>query len=180
MKPEKINLYDITKMTIDTDKNFMMQIQFSGKLDSILDMMKKLANGKFMLVSPRISGVPNDANKDKCKINQDASKVTMEGDDIIVSTSLDTLQEFKSTDPGQGTAKWIGLLINVGTDSIIGTNYGNYAFTQADVTDANSVGGVAGEFVIWIKAEEVVEKPYEFTLTRGSLQRTITIKVINN
>ena len=87
------------------------------------------------------------------------------------------MNEFASTDPNQGTGKWIALAIDTGEDSIIGVKYNGYALSQADVDEAASVGIGEGSFVLWLKAENGDKK---FTLSKEGKADTIVKVVIND
>lgn len=114
----------------------------------------------------------------KAQANQDAVTVSFIGDDIDIKADVDALNEYGSSVASQGTHKWVGLVVNTGEDSIIGVKYNNQELTQADVDEAATIGGGAGEFVLWIKADEVVTTPKTFTLSKeGKKVRTITINV---
>jgi hypothetical protein len=79
--------------------------------------------------------------------------VTQEGNVITISGSLAELNEFASTNPAQGSGKWIGLDLNTGLETIIGSTWGSYELTQDDVDEAASVGLGAGHIIFWTKAE---------------------------
>ena len=75
---------------------------------------------------------------------------------ITISGSLDALEAFASTDPNQGSGKWIGLDLNTGLETIVGAKWGSsYTMTQADVDEAASVGLGAGHIIFWTKAEDL-------------------------
>jgi len=66
------------------------------------------------------------------------------------------LNSFASTNPAQGSGKWIGLDLNTGLDTIVGATWGDsYELTQADVDEAASVGLGAGHIIFWTKAEDL-------------------------
>ena len=129
------------------------------------------------MVTTKIATVANDVNKVKSQANQDAIEVTQSGNTVTVLADVDTLNSFASTNPSQGTGKWIGLAINTGEPSIIGVKYGNYAFTQDDVDEAASVGVGAGSFVLWLKAEDGNKS---FILSKeGKSDTTITVEIVD-
>lgn len=125
----------------------------------------------------KIAKVADDVNKELSQANQDAIVVTREGDVITVTADVANLNEFASTNPSQGTGKWIGLAIDTGEESIIGVEYNGYALTQADVDEAASVEVGEGSFVLWLKAENGDKK---FTLSKNGKQDTIVKVVIND
>ena len=66
------------------------------------------------------------------------------------------MNSFASTNPAQGSGKWIGLDLNTGLDTIVGAIWGDsYELTQEDVDEAASVGLGAGHIIFWTKAEDL-------------------------
>ena len=53
-----------------------------------------------------------------------------------------------------GKHKWIGFGVDTGLDSIVGATYNDTELTQADATEASDLGLSAGDFVLYIKAED--------------------------
>ncbi len=125
----------------------------------------------------KILEAPDDPNKVVSQANQDAITVTRNGDIITVSADVDALNTFESTNPSQGSGKWIGLAIDTGEESIIGVKYNDYALTQADVDEAASVNVGAGSFVLWLKAENGDK---QFTLSKEGKADTVVKIVIND
>lgn len=111
--------------------------------------------------------------------NETKSSVSIDYNTITISAPLDDLEVRTSADPEQGDAKWVGILIDTGMPSIIGVKYGTYDFTATDVAEATAVGGVAGEFVLWIKANIVVDTPKTFVLSKGTALAKVTVNVVN-
>ena len=125
----------------------------------------------------KIVKVADDENKVKSQANQDAITVVQNGNEVIVKGDIANLYEFESTDPNQGSGKWVGLVIDTGEDSIIGVKYNGYDLTQTDVEEAASVGVGAGKFVLWIKAEAGDK---QFTLSKAGKDDTQVKVVIKN
>lgn len=104
--------------------------------------------------------------------------MTQSGDTITVSGSLADLKSFASSDPNQGSGKWIGLDLNTGLDTIVGAVWcGTYTMTQADVDEAASVGLGAGHIIFWFKAEEGYSR--ELTVASGDETATFTVQFQN-
>ena len=99
---------------------------------------------------------------------------------ITVTADVDTLEASESSAPGQGTHKWIGLGIGTGLTSVALAKYNGSQLTEADATEAASVGlDQAGEFVLYIRADEVVSTPKTITLQAdGYGEQTLTITVV--
>ena len=96
--------------------------------------------------------------------NNAKAQASIDGNVITIVASLDALEAFDSASPGQGIHKWIGLGVGTGLSSILQMTYNGGAAAQADVDEAAAVGLGDGEFVLWIKADEVVSTPKVFTL----------------
>lgn len=85
---------------------------------------------------------------------------------------------FPSSDVSQGTHKWLALEVNTGITPITDVTYNGHALTEQDIADAVATGCSDKSFVLYIKADEVVDTPKTFTL--GTTDRediTITIKI---
>ena len=110
--------------------------------------------------------------------NAKASVVLADGV-ITVTADVDDLEESESSTPGQGTHKWIGLGIGTGLSSVTLAKYNGSPLTDADAQEAVSVGlDQAGEFVLYIRAEEVADTPKVITLKAdGYPEVSLTITV---
>jgi hypothetical protein len=98
---------------------------------------------------------------------------------ITVTADVDDLEESESSTTGQGTHKWIGLGIGTGLSSVALAKYNSAQLTDADAEEAVSVGlDQPGEFVLYIRADEVVDTPKTITLKAdGYGEIVITIAV---
>ena len=84
---------------------------------------------------------------------------------VTIAADVDALEESESSAPGQGTHKWIGLGIGTGLSSVALVKYNGSQLTEADADEAASVGlEQPGEFVLYIRADEVVDTPKTITL----------------
>lgn len=109
------------------------------------------------LSGSKITTVADDINKDESQENQDL--ITVIGNSTVnIAAPVADLNSFASTNPSQGSGKWVGLVINTGLDDITKVNINGDALTQADVDEAASVGIGAGSFVLWLKAESTFPK----------------------
>ena len=153
----------------DDAATYTITITGSGALEKIVP--------NFNVTGSKILTVADDQNKVVSQANQDMLTVTQSGDVITASVDVNALNSFASTDPNQGTGKWIGFVIDTGESTIIGTKYNGSALTQADVDEAASIGVGAGKFVLWLKAEAGNKS---FVLSKEGKTDTTVAIVINN
>ena len=112
------------------------------------------------MTAAKLVTAPADVNQADSQANQNAVIVSQEGNVITIIGNIDDLKSFASTNPSQGSGKWIGLDLNTGLETIVGATWGdNYTLTQDDVDEAASVGLGAGHIIFWTKAELVVLIP---------------------
>ena len=111
--------------------------------------------------------------------NNAKASVSLADGVITVTADVDDLEESESSAPGQGTHKWIGLGIGTGLSSVALVKYNGAQLTDADAEEAVSVGlDHPGEFVLYIRADEVVDTPKTITLKAdGYPEVALTITV---
>ena len=121
------------------------------------------------------AGLENNNSKVK------SSKVS--GNNLVLKvTDMNELIEYPSSNPAQGTHKWIGLNIDTGLSDLIGITYNGYAFTSDDVDEATRLGFELGHFVLYVRAEELIDTPKEITLASPDYtdgQVNLIIKVVD-
>lgn len=104
--------------------------------------------------------------------------ITIEDNVITVSVDVSELTAFESSNPTQGTHKWVGMLITTGLPDITATKYNGYQLAAADATEAAVVGGSAGDIVMWLKCDEIVSTPKIFALwASGYPEATFTVVI---
>ena len=110
------------------------------------------------------------------------SKVTgiaIEDNIITVSVPVKDLVAFPSSNPAQGTHKWVVMLITTGLADITTVKYNGSQLTAADATEAAAIGGSAGDIVMWLKCDEIINTPKAFTLwTSGYHEATFTVVIV--
>lgn len=77
--------------------------------------------------------------------------------DGVITVALNCeVSDLEDADHGEtwGTHKWLGFGIDTGLDSIVGVTYNDTELTQADASEASDLGLSAGDFVLYIKAED--------------------------
>lgn len=111
--------------------------------------------------------------------NNAKASVALDGTTITITTDVAELEEYASSVPEQGTHKWIGIGIGTGLSSLTKLRYNGGALTATDIQEAVTVGlDQAGEFVLWVKADEVVTTPKIITLDSDGYKQTIITIVI--
>ena len=101
--------------------------------------------------------------------NNAKASVAYEDGVITITADVDDLEESESSAPGQGTHKWIGLGIGTGLDSVTEVTYNGSPLTADDAAEAVSVGlDQNGEFVLYVRAEELAETAKVITLNADS------------
>ena len=112
--------------------------------------------------------------------NNSKSSVALEDGVITITADVNELEESTSSNPAQGTHKWIGLGIGTGLTSVALAKFNGEQLTDADASEAASVGlDQPGEFVLYIRAEEVADTPRTITLKAdGYGETSIAIRVV--
>lgn len=114
--------------------------------------------------------------------NNDCIKsISVNGNVATLKVDMAGLQSYDSSDPSQGKAKWVGLIIETGEDTLENVTYNGTPLGAADIADATSVGAPAGAFVLWLKADVVKTTPKIITIgtVDGSKEsREVTIKIV--
>ena len=113
--------------------------------------------------------------------NNCIKSISVNGDTATLKVDMAGLQSYDSSNSSQGKAKWVGLIIETGEDTLENVTYNGTALTAADIADATSVGAPAGAFVLWLKADVVQTTPKTITIgtVDGSKEsRKVTIKIV--
>ena len=112
--------------------------------------------------------------------NNGKASVVLDEGVLTITADVNELEESESSAPGQGTHKWIGLGIGTGLASVALVKYNGEPLTDADASEAASVGlDQNGEFVLYIRADEVVDIPKVITLkAEGYPEVAITICLV--
>ena len=113
--------------------------------------------------------------------NKCIKSIRVNGDTATLKVDMAKLQSYDSSDPNQGNAKWVGLIIETGEKTLENVTYNGTPLGAADIADATSVGASAGAFVLWLKADDVQTTPKTITIgtVDGSKEsRKVTIKIV--
>lgn len=112
--------------------------------------------------------------------NNAKASVGIDGTVITITANVTDLEEYDSGASGQGVHKWIGLGIGTGLSSLTKMKYNGGAATAADITEAQGIGlDQPGEFVLWVKADEVVTTPKTITLDADGHKQAVLTIVVN-
>lgn len=127
-----------------------------------------------------ISEIPS-ADPHAADINGNIEKVesvTIADNVITVTVDTEELTAFPSSVAVQGTHKWVGILITTGLSDITAAKYNGYQLTAADAAESATCGGSAGDIVMWLKADEIVNTPKTFKLwSSGYAETTFTVVI---
>ena len=153
----------------------------SGLKDDFNTLLLRLKDAGYMQSDAwnvrvaKIAAVPSgDPNAEEMTANQSkVSAVTIANNVISIAVDVEELVSFPSSNPSQGTHKWVGILISTGLADITAAEYNWFQLTEADVTEAASVGGVAGDIVMWLKCDEIATVPKAFTLWAPGYAQTV-------
>ena len=118
-------------------------------------------------------------NKEQSQANQDAVTVSQSGNEIVISGSLEALNSFSSTNPSQGSAKWVGIDLGLNLSSIVGATWNGSALTEDDVAEAASVGLGDGHIIYWGRADSLALAPKTITIgAEGYESAEITVSFV--
>ena len=125
-----------------------------------------------------VAKIPTPTGDDLTANQGKVTAITIEDGVITVAVPVSELIAFPSSNPAQGTHKWVGMLITTGLADITAVKYNGSQLTAADATEAAAVGGSAGDIVMWLKCDEVINTPKVFTLwASGYPEATFTVVI---
>jgi len=127
-----------------------------------------------------VAKIPTPSGEELIANQSKVTDISIKDDIISVSVDVDELVAFPSSNPAQGTHKWIGMNITTGLPDITAIKYNGYQLTAADATEAAAVGGSAGDIVMWLKCDEIVDTPKIFTLWSSGYGENTYMVVIEN
>ena len=121
---------------------------------------------------------PTPTEADGVTNNNMISSVSVNENVITITADVANLTSFASSNPSQGTHKWLAIGIDTGITPITNVSYNGYPLELQDVSDAEATGCNEKSFILYIKADEVISTPKQFTLSAdGYESRTMTITV---
>lgn len=125
-----------------------------------------------------VSKIPTPTGDDLIANQSKIAAITIENSVITVAVPVSELIAFPSSNPAQGTHKWVGIAITTGLTDITAVKYNGTQLTAEDVAEANAFGCSAGDIVMWLKCDEIVSNPKTFTLwASGYPEVTFTVVI---
>ena len=153
----------------------------AGVKDDFNALLLKLKNTGLMVPDAwnvSVANIPTSLGEDMSANQSKVEFVTIEDNIITVTAPVDELLAYPSSNPAQGTHKWVGMLITTGLPDITAVKYNGSQLTAADATEAAAVGGSAGDIVMWLKCDEIINTPKVFKLwASGYPEATFTVVI---
>ena len=153
----------------------------AGVKDDFNSLLLKLKDAGLMTPDAwnvSVSKISTPSGDDLIANQSKVTGIAIENNIITVSVLVKDLVAFPSSNPAQGTHKWVGMLITTGLADITTVKYNGSQLTAADATEAATVGGSAGDIVMWLKCDEIVNIPKAFTLwSTGYPEETFTVVI---
>lgn len=147
--------------------------------DNFNALLSKLKDAGYMTLDQwnvSVSKSPSPSGEEILLNQSKVSDVSIEAGIITVAVDVDELVAFPSSNPQQGTHKWISMEITTGLQDITAIKYNGSQLTTADVDEATAVGSSAGDIVMWLKCDEIIENPKVFTLwASGYGEKSFTV-----
>lgn len=155
-------------------------------------LIKKLKDAGVMIpdewnVSVLACPTPASMPTSETTANSGHATVTIDGTEITITLNC-KVSELANANHGEtwGTHKWLGFGVRTGLGSVVGVKFTDDTGASAtlsadDATEATALGLSAGDFVLYIKAEQAEYLAGEkyFTLKAdGYAETTFTMKIV--
>ena len=155
-------------------------------------LIKKLKDAGIMIpdewnVSVLACPTPASMPTSETAANSGHATVTIDGTEITITLNC-KVSELANANHGEtwGTHKWLGFGVRTGLGSVVGVKFtddtgASAILTADDATEASGLGLSAGDFVLYIKAEQAEYLTGEkyFTLKAdGYAETTFTMKIV--
>jgi hypothetical protein len=154
----------------------------AGVKDDLNALLIKLKDAGLMTPDTwnvSVAKAPTSLSEDMTANQSKVESVAIEDNVITVTAPVDELISYASSNPAQGTHKWVAILITTGLPAITTVKYNGSQLTSADANEAAAVGGQAGDIVMWLKCDEIVNTPKSFTLwSSGYPEATFTVVIV--
>ena len=109
-----------------------------------------------------------DVTEDAARPNQNKCEVLQEDNSVVIVAKIDQLDAFASSDPNQGTHKWVALDLGTNVNDITTLTWNGYALDPSEVEAANALNLGAGHIVFYAKADELENNPRTIRIAKGS------------
>lgn len=153
----------------------------AGVKDDFNSLLLKLKDSGLMIPDTwnvSVAKIPTPTGEDLATNQGKVTSITIENGVITVAVSVAELIAFPSSNTAQGTHKWVGMAITTGLQNITSAKYNDYQLTAGDASEAAAVGCSAGDIVMWLKIDEIVNTPKTFTLwASGYPKVTFTVVI---
>lgn len=139
----------------------------AGVKDDLNSLLQKLKDAGLMVPDAwnvSVANIPTSLGEDMSANQSKVESVAIDDNIITVTVPVHELLAYESSNPAQGLHKWVGILITTGLPNITAVKYNGSQLTGTDATEAATVGGSAGDIVLWLKGDEIVNTPKVFTL----------------
>lgn len=127
----------------------------------LITEMKNAGLMKADTFTTAVSNTVNDPEAGHADRTYNTSKITGASidEDVITITLSEKVKDLKDFDGGGswGVHKWLGFAVSAGIDPITGLYFNGTQLTAEDVTEATAVGLSDGQFVLWVKAERIIQ-----------------------
>lgn len=123
-------------------------------------------NSTFTLTPVLITSHPSSAETAVVANSGLASLDTSTAGVWAISGDLDSMTESASSNPSQGTHKWIGLLIDTNIPELDGLSFGGSPLTDADYQEAatfEQASGTNDYIILYLKADDLTSRTLTFT-----------------
>ena len=159
---------------------------------SLNDLLTKLKDAGIMIgdtwsVSVLACPTPAAMPTSETAANSGHATVTIDGTEITITLNC-KVSELADANHGEtwGKHKWLGFGVRTGLGSVVGVKFtddtgASATLTADDATEASGLGLSAGDFVLYIKAEQTEYLTGEkyFTLKAdGYAETTFTMKIV--
>jgi len=126
-------------------------------------LLLKLKNSGLMAADTftvTVSNTVDDQTAANANRTYNTSKISSVAisDNVITITLSDKVKNLKDFDGGGswGVYKWLGIAVSADISPITGLYFNGDQLTADDVSEATAVGLSAGSFVLWVKADRII------------------------
>lgn len=147
-------------------------IEVSGEGIEIVDEDANEKDWGLKIVIPDHPDELTEANNDQIQ------SITINSGTVTITVDVDALTAFESSNPAQGTHKWLGIGIGTDVRDITKLKYQGTNLEEADAEEATSVGLDPGFFILYLRADEIGATPKVVNLSADYYEPlTLTITV---